>query len=82
MSASREWHLTPEGWVAGDSKTDFSDADNIPAPPDTVLSVCYEEYLAAMGEPWQQTFQELFRCPDSAKISELLAKFGRCPKHL
>jgi hypothetical protein len=69
MSASREWtewHLTPDGWVAGAFKTD-SDAADVPAPPNTVLSFCYEEYLAAMGESWQQTCQEIFRCPDSAK---------------
>ncbi|TVZ48644.1 hypothetical protein [Olleya sp. Hel_I_94] len=45
MALSKEytyWHLTQNGWVSGDSKTDFN-RWSITAPDDTVLTVVYHE---------------------------------------
>ncbi|PZR18901.1 MAG: hypothetical protein DI539_15910 [Flavobacterium psychrophilum] len=38
------WHLTPNGWVAGDSKTDFN-SWNKPTPAETLKTVRYTEKL-------------------------------------
>lgn len=43
MALSKEytlWHLTPTGWVSGDSKTDFKFTQK-DAPSDTVLTIKY-----------------------------------------
>lgn len=52
MALSKEytyWHLTHNGWVAGDTKTDFN-SWSVSAPIDTVLTIKYEEIMThAMG---------------------------------
>ena len=45
MALSKEytyWHLTPNGWVAGDTKTDFG-SKSVNQPQDTVLTIRYDE---------------------------------------
>lgn len=42
------WHLTQQGWVSGDSKTDFNSWSK-DAPTDTVLTIEYREEMKVPG---------------------------------
>ena len=45
MALSKEytyWHLTPNGWMSGDTKTDFG-SKSVNEPKDTVLTILYKE---------------------------------------
>lgn len=47
MALSKEytyWHLTPNGWIAGDTKTDFGNK-SVEQPKDTVLTIIYNEVI-------------------------------------
>ena len=60
MSASNEWseyHLTPNGWVEGSEKLDFSRTER-PAPADRVLTVRQHDYLSS-------SFSKLDQCRPS-----------------
>lgn len=50
MSASNEvfqYHLTPNGWVTGSEKIDFSGWEERPIPEDRLLTVSFREYMSS-----------------------------------
>jgi hypothetical protein len=84
MSASNEWtewHLTPNGWVAGSVKTDFAEAD-FPTPKDTVMSCTYSEYMASAFSRLEKNVTVGLKSKDTALIQSLLKKFGECPQRI
>jgi len=84
MSASNEWtewHLTPAGWVEGDSKTDFSKSLK-PVPVDRVQTVEHRQYLSSSFSRLEITNDILWSCEDEEVIAELREKFGASPNHL
>jgi len=85
MSASNEyteWHLTKKGWESGTKKTDFHKPLIVLAPLDRVLSYKYFEYMSSGFNDIEKGLEEIFRCGDDNSISQLLIKFGTCPKKL
>lgn len=80
MSASNEWeewHLTPQGWMAGTAKTDFNRTDVIP-PENRVATFCYTEHLSSAFSKMESTWEKAWGTND-AEIEELLEKFGKFP---
>lgn len=58
MSASNEYfeyHLTPGGWVDGSQKIDFQGRTERPTPTDTLLTVCFREFMASAYSGLQLT---------------------------
>jgi hypothetical protein len=83
MAASREWtqwHLTPEGWVRGTTKLDFSQEDR-PTPDDRQKTCEYREEMPSAYSRVEATVRTLW-VGDPASVGELEQKFGSCPKHL
>lgn len=77
MIASYEWterHLTPNGWVRGSEKTDFSPSTEVAPPVDRVLTVRYIDEQTGYGG--EQRVEEMWRSDDEAKVQSLLAQHG------
>ena len=82
MSASNEWiefHLTPTGWVGGDSKNDFSPQVCKEIPADRVLTVRWEEYLANPCANMQRGYRAVWQSQVQNIIEELQTTFGKVP---
>lgn len=87
----REWHLTPNGWVAGTFKYDGG-CNSVPVPENRVLTCVYNEAIvpgytawAGVGEPefdFSNSVSITWDCSDIRLIYTLLEKFGFCPKRL
>jgi hypothetical protein len=87
----REWHLTPNGWVAGTFKYDGG-CKSVPNPDNRVLTCVYSEVMvpgytawAGVGEPELNVSEAVsvkWNCPNIELIYTLLEKFGFCPKLL
>lgn len=77
MALSKEytyWHLTPNGWVSGDSQTDFNKWSR-ERPKDTVLTVLYKENWRSAYSPLEETTSRIYEIPDKKKIEDLEKKF-------
>ncbi|NEI54298.1 hypothetical protein GR200_32710 [Rhizobium leguminosarum] len=84
MSASNEWtewHLTPLGWVRGDTKTDFAKTDK-PIPENRVQTVEHREFLSSSFSKLEVTNDIIWSCGDEGLIAALRAKFGDAPSRL
>ena len=85
MSASNEWtewHLTPAGWVSGSRRVDVANITTEAPPADRVISYRYQEYMSSMYSQMDKELREIWKCDDSALISQLSDKFGPCPHSL
>lgn len=74
MAFSKEytyWHLTPNGWVKGGSKTDYGNIDSIPTPIDIVLTIKYEEYMGSSFSKVKVTEEISFEITDKNLIDKL-----------
>ena len=83
MSASHEWtdwHLTPNGWVAGTVKRDNGEIE-IEVPNSRVLTFRYSEVHNGYG-PLYELSQEMWRGSEGDAVDALLARFGQAPQHL
>lgn len=80
MAASDEWEevLLPE-WLGGwQLQTRFRESSRrAHVPADTVLTVRRHVYVGAIGATPKVTETESPRIADKAKITELLAQFGK-----
>jgi hypothetical protein len=68
------WHLTPNGWISGDSKTDF-DRKSVDTPKDTVLTIRYEEKLNHPSQGVKTSIERHQVSSDLELIKSLEAKF-------
>lgn len=75
-----EWHLTPEGWKAGECKTDYAATTDTSreTPADRVLSVTFSDYWSSAYSR-DQHHTENWRSDDSATVAKLLKEFGPAP---
>ena len=67
------WHLTPHGWVDGNSKTDSGNWSKS-VPYDTFVTVKYQEVLEDDFSITKSTERTEVRA-DTARIQELESKF-------
>jgi len=77
MALSKEhtfWHLTPNGWVSGDSKTDFN-SWSVDVPADTVLTIKYEERVNHRMSGLETSIERYNESKDKSLIKELESKF-------
>ncbi|WP_139958344.1 hypothetical protein [Flavicella sediminum] len=84
MATSNEytyWHLTPTGWVSGDSKTDFNKKSNKLKPTNTVLTILYKEFLGHPFAKLEITQERIFEIEDKELIKDLEAKY-QFPEHI
>lgn len=82
MSASNEWdewHLTPQGWIAGSEKVDFAGVTEKPIPPDRVLTRRYHERQSSSFSKVDRFVSTEWRGPDAEEVARLLTKFGQHP---
>lgn len=85
MAASREWtewHLTPEGWVRGSEKTDFSPATNVDPPNDRILTCVFEETIASTFGGVSRETNVIWSSDDEDLIRKYKKQYGACPRHL
>lgn len=86
MSASNERterHLTPEGWMPGQSELDFTGikgSDKL--PQNRVLTCLYEECQSSSFKGPDKTVKILWACADMNIINKLKKKYGECPTHI
>lgn len=84
MSASHEsfeWHLTPEGWVAGSGFLDFGRKTIRSSPQNRVATFVLEEHqghaLAEMQSTWTQAWVQ-----PGTDLDSLYEKFGMHPGYV
>lgn len=78
MALSKEythWHLTPNDWIAGETRTDFSNFFAVPIPDDRVLTILYEEVMTSAFSKVITTEEIIFEIEDKNYINELKQKF-------
>jgi len=83
MAASREWtewHLTPSGWVAGNTKLDGPYRER-PTPADRVKTCEYREELSSIYSTNERTVRLLWE-GDSEQAAALEAMYGPCPEEI
>jgi hypothetical protein len=83
LSASNEWfeyHLTPQGWVDGSEKIDFSGVKEKEPPADRVLTLRFHEYMSSGFSPIDKWCDEQFRHEDKLLVNKLLEQFGEVPR--
>lgn len=73
-----EYHLTPDGWIAGSEHLDFGSKER-PIPPDRVLTVDRIETMSSSFSKVEVEFKETYRSETSAVVEELIIKFGEHP---
>ncbi|MBM6500188.1 hypothetical protein [Flavobacterium macrobrachii] len=77
MALSKEytyWHLTPNGWFSGDSKTDFN-SWSVDAPIDTVLTIKYEEKVSHSMSGLETSIERYNEIEDKSLVKNLELKF-------
>lgn len=85
MSLSKEWtiwHLTPRGWGEGSTRMDGIGVQEVPPPPDRVLSVEWEEEQTSMYGKTRRLQTEVWRSPDGGEVARLFALHGPPPERL
>lgn len=82
MAASKEWtewHLTPNGWIRGTVKTDFT-IDVVERPNDAIATWRYLEEIAFAARPDCKT-NEIWRSNiTNEQFISLQVQFGGCPQ--
>ncbi|WP_326914658.1 hypothetical protein [Sphingopyxis chilensis] len=82
MSASDEvdeMHLTPNGWLQGSTKIDFSGWTHRDTPSDRLLTVSFREYMSSGFSKMELTADETKHAND-AEILIALDKHGADPR--
>jgi len=84
MGHSKEYHLTPRGWVMGTIKEDFSPTDYVEPPEDRVLTMkCHEvikDFNAYDIKGSVEHYDEIVcETVDIKKLNELKEKYGEKP---
>jgi hypothetical protein len=82
MSASNEWfeyHLTPQGWVTGSEKIDFSGIKGKDIPTDRVLTLRFNEYMSSSFSTMDKWCDEQYRHEDESLVNRLVKQFGESP---
>lgn len=74
-----EYHLTPHGWVEGDSYYYGKAQKNIAPPKDRVLTIVDRSVQSSRFAPSVSEWVEKWRSSDKSKVEELIAKFGSKP---
>lgn len=80
MAASNEWekwHLTPDGWVKGTEKTDFSRKEVVP-PRSRVATYKYQEYVGNVHSKMQISWDQVW-AKDSTSTQDLKDQYGEYP---
>jgi hypothetical protein len=75
-----QYHLTPLGWVRGDSQRWGGPVVAMPKPTATVMTVTYRESSPGSGPINCQS--EVTWCPDETKANELVRDHGTAPETL
>lgn len=85
MSASHEWneyHLTPAGWVAGNSQMDSGPLPPRPIPPNRLLTRRYTDRMSSPFSKIDKYWNQVWTSEMKAEIGEALSKFGPHPSEL
>lgn len=78
MAFSKEytyWHLTSNGWFAGETRTDFANFFEVPIPKNVVLTIKYEEIMSSPFSKLETTEDVVFEIDDKKIINELRKGF-------
>lgn len=84
MSASHEtfeWHLTPDGWVAGSEFLDFGGKTIRSSPQNRIATFVLEEHQGHALDEMQSTWAQTWVQPDT-DIDSLYEKFGMHPDYV
>lgn len=77
-----EWHLTPNGWVAGSRREDNVGITKVPDPPGSVAVYTVHEVVGAIGGRWDRDVSLTRKIGTQEEIDRLLAQYGSCPNHV
>jgi hypothetical protein len=75
----REWHLTPDGWVAGTDKHDFGfrEGKEVESPANRLLTVKCGVKMSSLFSGPEEYRHELWRAKGQDQlIADLLEKYG------
>lgn len=74
----KEWHLTPNGWVAGTDRYDSgTNINEVKPPEDRLLTVKCGEELSSTYSSLEKYKSEVWRAKgEDQRIAELLEKYG------
>lgn len=71
-----DWHLTPEGWVKGDYKTDFNrEVVKVKPPANRVLTRRYIESISTVYAPLKITRKNIWSIRNVSEIKRLFRKY-------
>lgn len=76
-----EWHLTPQGWVRGTSRTEGG-TQVLPAPLDRVKTCVFhlDAWVPGVAEATALLLDKVIH--DPARAVELEGLFGPCPREV
>lgn len=75
------WHLTPRGWEAGSYYEFRRLVEDVPNPPDRVMTGTYHVYQQTMNSEQERTWEIEWTATDVDLVKRLIAKFGERPKN-
>lgn len=75
-----DWHLTPDGWKRGTTRTDNGVVEDVAIPSGCVATYrCTEEYSSPASRP--NRFSAItWQSPEHEELSKLLDVYGDCPR--
>ena len=77
---SREWHLTPEGWVKGTRISPLQGDEYLPTPTNRVKTCKATEAWLAGGGLIADSMEVEWESTDSEEVNNLSSKYGGSPE--
>ncbi|MEL6776507.1 MAG: hypothetical protein AAFO06_04560 [Cyanobacteria bacterium J06597_16] len=72
----QEWHLTPDGWVEGSYKTDFSETVTVDTPDNVVFSLRCGDYQRTHYDSNPFYREVMYGSENYSEVKALIKRYG------